>query len=101
MEFPPWAGSKKLPPRLRSMNSRIRAAASTGMASSPSSDVTSVFHTKIGRRNIVMPGARILKIVVMKLIEPSSDAAAIRIRPTIHRSWPFSPSWAVCSDSGA
>ncbi len=82
------------------MNSMISAAASTGIASSPRSDVTSVFHTKIGMRNIVMPGARILKIVVMKLIEPSSDAAAMRISPTIHRSWPCSPSCAVCSESG-
>jgi hypothetical protein len=32
--------------------------------------VTSVFHTKIGIRNIVMPGARIVKIVVTKFTAP-------------------------------
>ena len=83
------------------MNSMISPADSTGIARSPSSDVTSVFHTKIGSRNIVMPGARIFRIVAMKLIDPSSDAAAMMISATIHRSCPFRPSCAVCSDSGA
>ena len=42
--------------------------------------VTSVFQTKIGIRNIVMPGARMVKIVVTKL-------TALRMvpRPAIHR----------------
>ena len=34
------------------------------------SDVTSVFHVKIGMRNMVMPGARIVMIVVMKFTAP-------------------------------
>ncbi len=48
----------------------------------------SVFQTKIGIRNIVMPGARIPMMVVMKLtaprIVPKPDSAS----PMIHRSAP-------------
>ena len=47
------------------------------------------FQVKIGIRNIVMPGARMQKIVVVKLtaprIVPNPDSA----RPMIHRSEPI------------
>ena len=44
------------------MNSAISPAVRTGVASRISTAVTSTVHTKIGIRNRVMPGARILKI---------------------------------------
>ena len=45
-----------------------------------------------------MPGARILKIVAMKLIAPRIEAVPTRIRPTIHRS---ADAGELCSESGA
>ena len=53
-------------PKTRSAAAARIAAASTGNAMSTRIDVTSVFQVKIGIRNIVMPGARIVMIVVMK-----------------------------------
>ena len=55
------------------MNSIIRPAVRTGTANSSSTLVTSTFQTKIGMRISVMPGARILKIVAMKLIAPRME----------------------------
>ena len=46
------------------------AAASTGNAMITSNDVMRMFQVKIGTRNIVMPGARIVMTVVMKLTAP-------------------------------
>ena len=57
-------------PKMRSAPRPRIAAASTGNAISTRIDVTSVFHVKIGMRNIVMPGARIVMIVVMKFTAP-------------------------------
>ena len=51
--------------------------------------VTSVFHTKIGIRNIVMPGARIVKIVVTKFTAPRMVPRPAMYRPMIHRSPPM------------
>ena len=48
--------------------------------------MTSVFQTNIGMRMSVMPGARILKIVAMKLIEPRIELMPSSTRPMIHRS---------------
>ena len=70
------------------MNSAISPAVSTGVASRMSVAVTSTVHTKIGIRNSVMPGARILKIVAMKLTEPRIEAVPTSVRPMIHRSVP-------------
>jgi hypothetical protein len=50
--------------------------------------VSSAFQVKIGIRNIVMPGARMQKIVVMKLtalkMVPNPDSTS----PMIHKSPP-------------
>ena len=63
-------------------------------------DVSSAFQQKIGIRNIVMPGARMQKIVVTKLtpprIVPNPDSA----RPMIHMSAP-TPGEYVALVSGA
>ena len=61
---------------------------STGVASRMSTAVTRTVQTKIGIRKSVMPGARILKIVVMKFTAPRIDAVPTSARPMIHRSVP-------------
>ena len=63
-------------------------------------EVTSVFQVKIGIRNIVMPGARMVKIVVMKLTPPMIVPKPLRARPKTHRSPPM-PGEKVVFDKGA
>ncbi len=70
---PPPAGSKKAVPKLRSVSSMVSAPASTGIASSSRIAVMNSPHTNSGMRCMVMPGARILMMVVMKLIAPRID----------------------------
>jgi hypothetical protein len=93
-------GVEDLRTERRSTSSESNAAASTGNASSTSRDVTKMFQLKIGIRNMVMPGARMVNTVVMKLtpprIVPSPDSA----RPMIHRSAPAPGEW-MTSLSGA
>ncbi len=70
------------------MNSMIRALVRTGVAISTSTLVTRTVQTRIGIRNRVIPGARILKIVTRKLIAPRIELVPISVRPMIHRSVP-------------
>jgi hypothetical protein len=56
-----------------------------------------MLHVNTGIRITVMPGARIRRIVTMKLMPPRIDAVPTRIKPTIQRSPPV-PS---CSERGA
>src|SRR6266446_3830690 len=93
---PPPAGSKKVVPKLRSVSSIVIAPASTGSASSNKNAVTRIDHTKSGMRCRVMPGARMLKIVVMKLIELMIDDAPARCSAKMTMStagpgWPLGP----------
>jgi hypothetical protein len=46
--------------------------------------VTSVFQVKIGIRHIVMPGARIVMIVVMKFTAPRIVPKPLMPSPSIH-----------------
>src|SRR3954451_696644 len=75
-------------PNFRSASRASSAAARTGKAISTRIDVTSAFQVKIGIRNIVMPGARMQKIVVTKLtpvrIVPRPDSTS----PKTHMSAP-------------
>ena len=91
--------SKTWAPSSRSASSESSAPASTGNAISTSSDVTSVFQTKIGIRNIVMPGARMQMIVVMKLTAPRMVPRPAIHRPMTHRS-PPTPGERTASESG-
>ena len=61
--------------------------------------VIRVFQTKIGIRNIVMPGARMQMIVVMKLTAPRIVPRPAIHRPMIHRS-PPTPGERTASESG-
>ena len=85
---PPPCGSNANPPRRRSNSSSTKAASAGGNATSPRIEVTTMFQVKIGRRHIVMPGARIRKVVVMTLTPDSNVEIATRARPRINRSGP-------------
>ncbi|CAM5528277.1 hypothetical protein SGLAM104S_00950 [Streptomyces glaucescens] len=85
---PPFAASKTCEPNRRSASRQSSAAASTGNASRIRIDVNRVFQVKIGIRNIVMPGARIPMMVVMKLTAPRIVPKPASASPMIHRSGP-------------
>ncbi len=53
--------------------------------------------TNIGMRIIVMPGARMLRIVVMMLIDPMIDETPMMCTAKIAMSMPMP----ICTDSGA
>ena len=63
-------------------------------------DVTRVFQVKIGMRHMVMPGARMQMIVVMKLTAPRMVPKPDSARPKTQRS-PPTPGLKVVLDSGA
>ena len=86
-------------PSCRSASSESSAPARIGNAISTSRLVTRVFQTKIGIRNMVMPGARMQMIVVMKLTAPRMVPRPAIQRPMIHRS-PPTPGLRTASDSG-
>ncbi|CAB5028917.1 unannotated protein [freshwater metagenome] len=52
-------------------------------------DVSKTFQEKIDIRNIVIPGARIVKIVVMKFTAPKIVPIPPIANPTIQRSAPI------------
>src|SRR6202158_4887494 len=75
---PPPSAEKKVVPKLRSVKSMVMAPASTGSDSNSRNTVTRIDHTNSGILCSVMPGARMLKIVVMKLMAPRIDEAPAR-----------------------
>jgi len=81
-------GRKKLVPARRSMSCRMPAASSGGKASSSRNAVTNCDHTKKGRRMNPSPFARSWMVVVMVLIDPSSDEVMRKIIPTSQIVWP-------------
>ena len=72
------------------MKAMSSAAARIGKATSTSTLVMKIVHVKIGIRNIVMPGQRMQKIVVMKLTAPRIVPRPPMARPSSHRSAPTS-----------
>ncbi len=97
---PPLAASKTCAPSERSASSTSRAAARIGKAISTRIEVTRMFQVKIGIRNIVMPGARMQMIVVVKLTAPRMVPRPAMYRPMIHRS-PPTPGELTASFNGA
>ena len=85
---PPFSASKMCAPKRRSPPSAKSAAASTGKAISTRIEVTRIVQVNIGIRNIVMPGARMQTIVVMKLTDPRIVPKPASARPKTHRSPP-------------
>jgi hypothetical protein len=72
----------------RSTQSTKSAAVRIGNASSTSRLVTRMFQVKIGRRNIVIPGARSVMTVVTMLTPPRMVPRPEMARPRIQRSVP-------------
>ena len=73
MGSPPPAGSEKVVLKFRSVNNMVIAPASTGSDNKSRNAVTGTDHTNRGDLCIVIPGPRMLEIVVIKLIEPKMD----------------------------
>ena len=64
----------------------VMAPASTGVAISCNQAVIKIDQTKSGILNKLMPGARMLKIVVMKFVAPRIEPAPARWREKIAKS---------------
>jgi hypothetical protein len=79
--------------KLRSVNNIVIAPANTGSESKRRNAVTNTDHTKSGILCINIPGARMLKIVTIKLIAPRIDAAPERCKLKIAKSTD-GPEWA-------
>lgn len=83
---PPPAGSKKVVFKFRSVRSIVIAPARTGKERRRSKAVIPTDHTKRGIRSRDILAARILIIVVMKLIAPRIEEAPARCKEKIERS---------------
>src|ERR1044072_1589036 len=83
---PPPSFAKNVVPKLRSVSSMVMAPASTGSDSSSRNTVTRIDQTNSGILCSVMPGARILKMVVMKLMAPRIDEAPARCSDKMTKS---------------
>jgi len=83
---PPPAGSKKDVLKFLSVNSIVIPPANTGKDNNNKTAVISTAQTKSGKRCIVIPGALILIIVVIKFIAPSIDDIPARCKLKIAKS---------------
>ena len=75
----------------------MTAPASTGITAINRNAVISQVHTKSGIFIIVIPGARMFRMVVMMLIEPMIEEAPMMCSAKIARSMPGP----ICTVSGA
>ncbi len=92
-------GSKNVVPKLRSVSSMVIAPARTGSESSSRKAVISTDQANSGMRCRVMPGARMLKMVVMKLIAPRMELAPATCSEKIARSI-AGPVWPAVDSGG-
>jgi hypothetical protein len=76
-------------PAWRSSRRSVSAAVTVGSARMRSTAYASIVQTKSGMRIHVIPGARMLWMVTMKLIAPAIEATEVRWIPRIQRSCPF------------
>jgi len=86
MGSPPPLGSKKLVPKLRSVNNIVIAPAKTGKVVNNKTAVTKTVQTNKGSLCIYKPRALIFIIVVIKLIAPNIEAAPAKCRLKIAKS---------------
>ena len=70
------------------MNTWIRAAVTIGRAKTVRNATTSIIQTKTGIRIIVIPGARMFRIVTMKLTAAVIEPIPRSIRPIAQKSGP-------------
>src|ERR1700743_2369474 len=96
---PPPSAEKKVVPKLRSVSSMVMAPASTGSDNNSRNTVTRIDQMNSGILCRVMPGARMLKIVVMKLMAPRIDEAPARCSERMAKST-AGPGWPEV-DNGA
>jgi hypothetical protein len=82
------------------MNSSASAPVSGGKATRISSDVISMFQVNSGSRHMVIPGARSMNTVAMRLIPVRIDDVLTARIPMIHMSVP-GPGLYWPLDSGA
>ena len=66
----------------------MRATPITGMASTSRIDVMSVIHVKTGSLNMVMPGARMLKMVTTKFRPAAIEATPSTLSPMAQNVMP-------------
>src|SRR2546428_12831284 len=85
----PAVTSKKCVPSTRSNSRNVIATVMNGTASTVRNAVTSCAQVKSVMREKVMPGARRVKIVTMKLRAPRIDESPMICRPRIQKSWPW------------
>ena len=78
MGSPPPSGIKKVVPKFLSVSNMVIAPASTGTASNSKKAVINIAHANSGILCKVIPGVRILKIVVIKFAAPRIDETPAR-----------------------
>ena len=61
----------------------------TGTANSSRNCTTRIIQVNTGIFMSVMPGARMLRIVTIRLIEPVSEAMPVMSRPSAQKSMPW------------
>ena len=93
MGSPPPAGSKNVVPKFLSVNNIVIAPARTGRASKINQAVTKIDHENNGTLNKVIPGARMLRNVVIILIAPKIDDAPETWTAKIAKSIDIPPSF--------
>ena len=96
---PPPSGRKKAVPKLRSVSNIVIAPARTGRESTSRNAVMSIAQRNSGMRCMVIPGARMLKIVVMKLMAPRIEEAPATCSDRIAMSM-AGPGWNCPLESG-
>ena len=89
MGSPPDAGMKKWVPKFRSMVSSMRPTVITGKASTSRMEVIRVIQMNTGIRIRLMPGARRLMIVTMKLKPAANDEIPSTCNPRPQKSKPL------------
>jgi len=72
--------------KLRSVNSIVITPASTGKDNKSKNAVNNTDQANKGMRNKVIPGRRMLKIVVIKLIEPNREKTPAKCKLKIAKS---------------
>ena len=85
----PWLTSKNVAPNSRWNISRNSATVITGMANSNRVWVTSDIQVNVGIFINFMPGARMFKMVTIRLIAPVSEAMPVICRPSDQKSTPW------------
>ena len=85
---PPFSGAKISAPKRRSASRPSRAAANGGNAKRIKTEVSKTFQVKIGIRNMVIPGALMQRMVVMKFTPPRIVPIPLTANPITHKSLP-------------